>query len=112
MPKDDPDKLVVMRIQPDIATLLCKLDPTFSQFLYADSSFGVHPDFKSHSGVSTTLGRGMFYSKSTVQKLVTTSSYQAELVAVAKGLQHGIFSNFLLAGQGYTHAHSYVCISR
>ena len=61
MPEDDPDKLVFMRIQPDIATLPCKLDPTFSQFLYADASFGVHPDFKSHSGVSTMSGRGMFY---------------------------------------------------
>ena len=49
---------------------------------YADSLFGVHPDYKSHSGVCTTLGRGMFYSKSTVQKLVTTSSRQADLVAV------------------------------
>ena len=30
MPKDDPSKLVFMRIQPDIATLIYKLDPQFA----------------------------------------------------------------------------------
>ena len=86
----------------DCLLLQCTLPPQVK--LYADSSFGVHPDYKSHSGVCTTLGRGMFYSKSTVQKLVTTSSCQAELVAVAKGLQQGIFASYLLTGQGYPHS--------
>lgn len=86
----------------DCLILQCDLPPRVQ--LYADSSFGVHPDYKSHSGVCTTLGRGAFYSKSTVQKLVTTSSCQAELVAVAKGLQQGIFASYLLTGQGYKHS--------
>ena len=68
----------------DCLLLQCTLLPQVK--LYADSSFGIHPDYKSHLGVCTTLGRGMFYSIFTIQKLVTTSSCQAELVAVAKGI--------------------------
>ena len=86
----------------DCLTLRCHLPPRIR--LYADSAFGVHPDYKSHSGVCTTLGQGMFYAKSTVQKLVTTSSCQAELAAVSKGLQQGIFATIFITGQGYPHA--------
>ena len=38
MPKDNPSKLVFMRIQPDIATLIYKLDPQFAQFRAHDVS--------------------------------------------------------------------------
>ena len=66
-----------------------------------DSSFAVHPTGRSHTGVTVTLGRGVLYSKSTAQKINTTSSCQAEMVALAKGLQQGIFLAYFLAGQGY-----------
>ena len=66
-----------------------------------DSSFAVHPTGRSHTGVTVTLGLGVLYSKSTAQKINTTSSCQAELVALAKGLQQSIFLAYFLAGQGY-----------
>ena len=66
-----------------------------------DSSFSVHPTGRSHTGVTVTLGRGVLYSKSTAQKINTTSSCQAEMVALAKGLQQSIFLAYFLAGQGY-----------
>ena len=47
------------------------------------------------------MGIGCFYAKSTGQKINTTSSCQAELVALAKGLQQSIYSSYFLAGQGY-----------
>ena len=62
--------------------------PTIS--VYIDASFGVHQDRKSHTGVFTTLGRGAVYTKSTTQKIKTTSSCEAELVAVSKGLQQSL----------------------
>jgi hypothetical protein len=49
--------------------------------VYADASFGIHIDGKSHSGICVTLGRGAIYSRSTKQKIVTRSSTEAELVA-------------------------------
>ena len=54
---------------------------------YIDASFAVHSDYKSHS-----FGVGVYYAKSTAQKINTTSSCQAKMVALAKGLQQSIFS--------------------
>ena len=68
---------------------------------YVDASFAVHPDMKSHTGVCISLGTGCFYAKSTGQKINTTSSCQAELVAVSKGMQQSIFASYLIEGQGY-----------
>ena len=47
------------------------------------------------------MGIGCFYAKSKGQKISTTSSCQAEVVALAKGLQQSIYSSYFLAGQGY-----------
>ena len=69
---------------------------------YIDASFAVHSDSKSHARICISLGVGVFYAKSTAQKINTTSSSQAEMVNLAKGLQQSIFSAYFLAGQGYS----------
>ena len=56
---------------------------------------------RSHSGVRITLGTGAYYSKSTAQKLNTTSSCEAELVALSKGLQQSLWSSYFIENQGY-----------
>jgi hypothetical protein len=48
---------------------------------WADASFAVHRDFKSHTGGAMSLGRGVVYSTSSRQKINTRSSTEAELVA-------------------------------
>ena len=68
---------------------------------HIDASFAVHSDFKSHTGICITMGIDCFYAKSTDQKINTTASCQAELVALAKGLQQSIYSSSFLVGQGY-----------
>jgi hypothetical protein len=50
---------------------------------YADASFGVHMDGKSHSGMYMSFGRGPIWIKSVKQKIVTKSSTEAELVALS-----------------------------
>ena len=80
----------------------CHLPPRVNVFI--DASFATHPDMKSHSGVCITLGTGAYYSKSTTQKLNTTSSCEAELVALAKGLQQGLWSSYFIENQGYPSA--------
>ena len=47
-----------------------------------DASFAVHPDCKSHTGASLTLGHGSLLSISCKQKINTKSSTEAELVGV------------------------------
>jgi hypothetical protein len=56
---------------------------------------------RSHSGVCISLGRGAYYSKSTAQKLNTTSSCEAELVALSKGMQQSLWSSYFIEEQGY-----------
>ena len=56
---------------------------------------------KSHTGVFCTLGTGALYTKSTAQKINTTSSCEAELVALAKGLQQAIWTRMFLTSQGF-----------
>jgi hypothetical protein len=51
--------------------------------IFIDTSFGVHPDGKSHSGAIVTLGAGPLVVKSTKQRIVTKSSTEAEIVAVS-----------------------------
>ena len=57
---------------------------------------------KSHTGVCISLGIGCFYAKSTGPKINTTSSSQAELAAVAKGLQQAIYSSYFIEEQAHT----------
>jgi len=49
---------------------------------WVDSSYTVHPDMKSHTGIYMTLGEGATYTASCKQKLNTKSSMESELVAL------------------------------
>jgi hypothetical protein len=68
---------------------------------FIDASFATHTNMRSHSGVCIILGTGAYYSKSTAQKLNTTSSCEAELVALSKGLQQSLWSSYFIENQGY-----------
>jgi hypothetical protein len=68
---------------------------------YVDASFVVHPDMKSHTGGTMTLGKGSVYSTSTKQKLVTRSSTEAEVVGVHDILPQIMWTAYFLKGQGF-----------
>jgi hypothetical protein len=65
-----------------------------------DAAFAVHPDMKSHTGITMTMGRGSIISASKKQKLTTRSSTEAELVAVDDAMAHIIWSKNFLEAQG------------
>jgi hypothetical protein len=70
--------------------------------LYADASYGIHFDAKSHTGAILSLGIGAIYSNSTRQSIVSKSSTEAELIGLSDSLGMAIwFRNFLIA-QGYS----------
>ena len=54
---------------------------------YVDASFAVHPDFRSHTGIDLTFGKGFPINKSSKQGLNTRSSTTAELVAADDAAQ-------------------------
>eukprot|EP01040_Poterioochromonas_malhamensis_P011415 gene11415-12445_t len=65
---------------------------------YADASYGVHADGKSHSGLCIALGQGPIFVKSSKQKIVSKSSTEAELI----GCSQVIWSRDFLVAQGYS----------
>ena len=62
----------------------------------ADAAFAVHPDVKSHTGVTMTMGKGSVISSSRKQKLNTQSSSEAE--PVASDLTRALAGSFTHAG--------------
>ena len=67
---------------------------------WVDSSYAVHPDMRSHSGIFMTLGKGMTYAASNKQKLNTKSSTEAELVAIDDSMGQLLWTRHFLAAQG------------
>ena len=66
-----------------------------------DASFGVHADFKSHTGGTMSMGEGAIISTSKKQKLNTRSSTEAELVAVDDVITMVLWTKMFLSAQGY-----------
>ena len=67
-----------------------------------DAAFAVHPDMKSHSGMTMTMGKGAMCSAgSKKQKINTRSSTEAELVAVDDGMAPVLWTKNFLEAQGY-----------
>ena len=58
------------------------IEPGYHPNWWVDSSYAVHPDMRSHSGIIMTLGKGVMYSSICKQKLNTKSSMEVELVGI------------------------------
>ena len=68
---------------------------------FADCSFAVHPDFKSHTGGNMTFGQGSPINKSAKQKLNTRSSTEGELVAANDMATMILWTKLFMEAQGY-----------
>jgi len=66
-----------------------------------DSSYAVHPDMNSHTGIYMTVGKEATYTASSKQKLNTKSSMAAELVAVDDAMGQVLSTRHFLATQGH-----------
>ena len=64
-----------------------------------DASFVVHPDCKSHTGASLTLGHGSALSLSCKQKICTKSLTEAELVGVDDAMTFVMWMKHLFESQ-------------
>ena len=76
-------------------------DKNLSVLAYVDASYGVHDDFKSHTGVVIGVGRGPVYAKSTGQKLNSKSSTEAELIGLSDATGQIVWTRNFLLEQGY-----------
>ena len=102
--EEDWEKLCRMmtflsQTKTDVLTLSCDKSGDIKWFI--DASFAVHEDFKSHTGGTMTLGKGMIISSSTKQKINTRSSTEAELVGFDDMVSKVMWSKLFLEAQGY-----------
>lgn len=68
---------------------------------YADGSYAVHSDMKSHTGATMTFGKGAAYSLSKKHKLNTKSSTEAEVVSADDVMGQLLWTRYFMEGQGY-----------
>ena len=68
---------------------------------WVDASYGVHHDFKSHTGGCISFGWGVLLTKCQKQKLNTRSSTEGEVVGVSDYLPNTIWARMFLGAQGY-----------
>ena len=72
-------------------------------YCYADSSYALHEDCKSHTGIIFSIGENSspIFTMSKKQKLITESSTEAELVALHAGGKIAIWLLRLLSSIGF-----------
>lgn len=70
-------------------------------FAYVDASYGVHTDYKSHTGCVIGIGKGPVYAKSSTQKINSKSSSEAELIGLSDSINQIVWVRNFLISQGY-----------
>ena len=68
---------------------------------FIDGAFAVHDNMRSHTGAYMTFGKGMVDGSCTGQKINTTSSTEAEIVAVHDNMGAILWARYFLDAQGY-----------
>ena len=76
-------------------------DDTQSATWMIDAAFAVHPDAKSHTGATMTLGKGVICSVSTKQKVNSRSSTEAELIGVDDVISKVLWTKLFIEAQGF-----------
>ena len=68
---------------------------------YIDVSFAVHPDFKSHTGMTMTMGSGAIQSGSMKQRLNTRNTCKSELIGCDDMSVKVLWTRLFVEAQGY-----------
>jgi len=82
--------------------IVLEADKMLAVLAYVDSSYGVHNDLRSHTGVVIGLGNGPVYAKSSTQKINTKSSTESELVGLSDSTNQVIWCRNFILDQGYS----------
>ena len=81
--------------------LIIEMDGSGKAVYSIDAAYAVHPDARSHSGMSMKMGKGAITSLSRKQKLNTRSSTEAEIVAVDDCMSQVLWTKYFLEDLGY-----------
>ena len=72
---------------------------------FVDVSFAVHEDMRSHTNGCVSFGTGFFMTRSTKQKMNSTSTTESEVIGAAEYLPNTIWLLQFLKAQGYNPTH-------
>ena len=81
--------------------LTLRADGTGTLRWWIDAAFAVHPNMRSHTGATMSMGSGAVQSISKTQKVNTRSSTEAELVAVDDVIAQVVWTRNFLEAQGF-----------
>ena len=85
--------------QNDVAEL--EADDSQTIQWHVDALFAVHNDFKSHTEITTTLGKGTITSVSTKQKANARSLIESELIDIDDGVVKILWTKLFIQCQGF-----------
>ena len=104
-PTEDDNKKLIRMIQfiraskEEYLTLSAKSLHTVRWWV--DASYAVHPDMKSHTGGTMSLGTGVLYGTSRKTRINTTSSTESEIVSTGEVLPQMLWTLYFIEAQGY-----------
>ena len=75
-------------------------DKDLSITAYIDAAYGVHDDYRSHTGTVIQIGKATIYASSKKQRINTKSSTEAELVGLSDYIGQVIWCKSFLEHQG------------
>ena len=70
-------------------------------YMWVNASYSVHPDMRSYTRGTMSLGCGVLNTMSAKQKLNTKSTTESEVVGTSDYLPKNIWVNMLLEAQGH-----------
>ena len=84
-----------------LGIMLGKYGNDMALTVYADASYAIHRDCKSHGGIVVYMHRGPVYVKCAKQKVVSKSSTEAELITLSDAVSIAAYNANFLKAQGY-----------
>ena len=101
--KDDQKKLIRLisyLMETVYLSLILRMSNNGVSEWWVDASFAIHDEMRSRTGADFSLGSGAIYSTSTRQGIMTLSSIEAELVAMAETLPKILWCRYFMKSQG------------
>ena len=98
--KGDDGKLLYLRGTPEIGLVLDGRERIALE-VFADASHAVHDTDKGHSGALTRVGNASVYASSIKQKVMLTSSFEAELSSLHEVIPQMMGTRRFIAAHGY-----------
>jgi hypothetical protein len=62
----------------------------FGVVAYVDASYGIHPDYRSHTDLVLKVGGATIFVQSSKHKIITKLSTEAEVVGVSDSLSQAL----------------------